>query len=86
MTHLKRFWNWLLGKTSVDEKVVETYHKVEIKVEEIVDNVKETVETVTEEVKDVKEAVKEIVKQSKYVVEATKGKKRQGRPKKTTKK
>ena len=31
---LKRFWNWLLGKTTVDEKVVETYHKVEDKVAE----------------------------------------------------
>jgi predicted DNA-binding protein YlxM (UPF0122 family) len=75
MTYLKRFWNWLLGKTSVDEKVVETYYKVEDKVE-----------TIAEEIKDVKEAVKEVVKQSKDVVEATKGKKRQGRPKKTTKK
>jgi len=33
---LKRAWNWLLNRTTIDEKVVETYNTVEDKVEEVV--------------------------------------------------
>ena len=83
---LKRFWNWLLGKTTVDEKVVETYHEVKEKVEDVVEDVKEAVEEVKtrakrvkQEAADVVEAAKEVVKQSKDVVDAAKGGKRKGR-------
>lgn len=69
---LKRFWNWLLGQTTIDEKI-----------EEKVDNakrtvvaVKERVEDVVEEVQDVIEAVQEasedIMEEVKDVVEAVK--------------
>ena len=73
MTYLKRFWNWLLSKTTVDEKIIKT-----------VEETKERIGTIKEEIQDVKAAAKEVVKQSKDVVEAAKGQKRQGLPKKKT--
>ena len=39
---LKRFWNWLLGQTTIDEKI-----------EEKVDNAKRTVNAVKARVEDV---------------------------------
>jgi len=62
MDTLKRFWNWLLGKTTIDEKVVE-----------VVEEVKDRVEAVKEQIKDVKEAVEEVIEEAKDVVEAAKG-------------
>ena len=50
MKYLKRFWNWLLGKTTIDEKI-------EAKVEDIVDEVKERVDRIKEEISDVKEII-----------------------------
>ena len=69
---LKRFWNWLLGQTTIDERI-----------EEKVDNAKRTIvatkakaKRVVEEVKDVIEAVEEaredIMDQVGDVVEAVK--------------
>jgi|TARA_R110001592_G_scaffold349209_1_gene644030 uncharacterized protein YoxC len=71
MKYLKRFWNWLLGKTTIDEKI-----------EAKIDEVKERVNRVKEEIADVKEAASEVIDQAKDVVDAVKGKKRRGRPKK----
>lgn len=51
---LKRFWNWLLGKTTVDEKIVERVERVK---EEIAD-VKKAIEVVAEQAADVAEAAK----------------------------
>jgi hypothetical protein len=54
MEYLKRFWNWLLSKTTLDEKV-------EAKVAEIKEEVTEVVEAakvVVEEAKDVVETIK----------------------------
>ncbi len=54
MEFLKKFWNWLLGQTTLDEKV-------EAKVAEIKEEVTEVVEAakvVVEEAKDVVETVK----------------------------
>ena len=65
---LKRFWNWLLGKTTIDEKIVEK-----------VEQVQERVERVKEEVKDVVAAAKEVAKQASDVAEAAAGKPRRGR-------
>lgn len=62
METLKRFWNWLLGKTTIDEKVVE-----------VVEEVKDRVEAVKEQIEDVKEAVEEVIEEAKDVVEAAKG-------------
>ena len=54
MEYLKRFWNWLLSKTTIDEQI-------EAKVAEIKEEVQDVVEAakvVAEEAKDVVEAVK----------------------------
>ena len=54
MEYLKRFWNWLLSKTTLDEKV-------EAKVAEIKEEVADVVEAakvVAEEAKDVVKTVK----------------------------
>jgi len=51
-------------------------------VEDAVEEVKERVDRVKEEITDVKKAVKEVANQAGDVVEAAKGKKRRGRPKK----
>ena len=56
MKHLKRFWNWLLGKTTIDEKI-------EAKVDEVVEEVKERVGRIKEEFSDVKEAISEVADQ-----------------------
>jgi predicted HAD superfamily Cof-like phosphohydrolase len=71
MKHLKRFWHWLLGKTTIDEKV-----------EEVIEEVLDRVEVIKEEIADVKEAASEVINQAGDVVDAAKGKKRRGRPKK----
>jgi hypothetical protein len=71
MEKLTQFWNWILGKTTLDEKAVEIY-----------DEVKDRAEEMAEEFKDVKKALKNVAVQSKDVISASKGKKRRGRPKK----
>ena len=35
MNTLKRFWNWLLGKTTIDEQIVDAYEDAKDKVEDI---------------------------------------------------
>jgi F0F1-type ATP synthase membrane subunit b/b' len=69
---IKGFIKWVFSKTTVDEKVVEV-------VEEVSDRVK----AVKKEVKDVKKALGDAVDESQDIVEAAKGKKRRGRPKKS---
>ena len=79
----KKTWNWLLGKTTVDEKVVEVVKEVK----EDIKIIRERAKRVAEEAKDVQAAVKEVVKQSKDVVDAARGGQRKGRksyPKKNT--
>jgi hypothetical protein len=71
MEKLTQFWNWLLGKTTLDEKAVEIY-----------DEVKDRAKEMADEFKDVKKALKNVAAQSKDVIDASKGKKRRGRPKK----
>ena len=54
MEFLKKFWNWLLGQTTLDEKI-------EAKVAEVKEEVADVVEAakvVVEETKDVVETVK----------------------------
>tara|TARA_R110000751_G_scaffold110180_1_gene207705 strand:+ start:1004 stop:1219 length:216 start_codon:yes stop_codon:yes gene_type:complete len=71
MGKFKEFWNWLLGKTTLDEKFIE-----------VIDEVKDRAKEMSSELKDVKKALKNVVAQSKDVIDASKGKKRRGRPKK----
>ncbi len=59
---LKRFWNWLLGKTTVDEKIVEKVHQIKVRAERI-----------EKEIEDVVVAVKEVGKQASDVAKAVKG-------------
>ena len=75
MKYLKKFWNWLLGKTTIDEKI-------EAKIDKVVEEVKERFDRIKEEIVDVKEAASEVISQSGDVVDAAKGQKRRGRPKK----
>lgn len=72
---LKKFWNWLLGQTTIDEKIVA---KVE-EVKKTVAVVEARVERVVEEAKDVVEAVKEVKVQAAHVADAATGKPRRGR-------
>ena len=61
MNALKRFWNWLLGKTTIDEKIVETYEDVKEEVQEKIEDVKEYVDNVVDEIEDVVEEAKDVV-------------------------
>jgi len=68
---LKRIWNWLLSKTTIDERVEETVDnakntitvarkkvkEVVKEVKDVVDAVEDAVENVKEELSDVKEAL-----------------------------
>lgn len=65
---LKRFWNWLLGKTTVDEKIVEKVQQIKVRAEKI-----------EKEIEEVVVAAKEVVKQASDVVKAAKGAPRQTR-------
>jgi hypothetical protein len=70
MEKLMQFWNWLRNKTTLDEKAVKVY-----------DEVKDRAKEMADEFKDVKKALKNVAAQSKDVIDASKGKKRRGRPK-----
>jgi len=59
---LKRFWNWLLSKTTVDEKIVEKVQQIKVRAARI-----------EKEIEDVVIAVKEVGKQASDVVKAVKG-------------
>lgn len=65
---LKRFWNWLLGKTTIDEKIVEKVQQIKVRAARI-----------EQEIDDVVVAAKEVVKQASDVVKAVKGAPRRGR-------
>jgi hypothetical protein len=54
MEFLKKFWNWLLSQTTIDEKVEVKVTKIKKEVTEV----KEAVGKVVEETKDVIVAVK----------------------------
>jgi divalent metal cation (Fe/Co/Zn/Cd) transporter len=54
MKFLKKFWNWLLGQTTIDEKIEAKVTEVKEKVAEV----KEAIEKVVEETKDVVVAIK----------------------------
>ena len=65
MNALKRFWNWLLGRTTIDEKIVKTYQDVKEEVQEKIEDVKEYVDNVVAETQDVVSAIKGKVTKSK---------------------
>ena len=66
MNYLKRFWNWLLGRTTVDEKVIEVIKEAKKGIVEI----KARTSKVVKEAKEVGVALKKVVEESKDVVKA----------------
>ena len=68
---LEKGWNFLLSKTTIDEKV-----------EAAIEEAEKRFEAVKAESKDVLKAVEEVAEQAADVADALKGKKRRGRPKK----
>ena len=65
---LRRFWNWLLGQTTIDEKIEEkvdnakrTINAVKDRVEDVVDEVKDVIEAVEEAREDIAEQVGDVV-------------------------
>jgi uncharacterized hydantoinase/oxoprolinase family protein len=55
---LRRFWNWLLGKTTIDEKI-----------EERVDNVKKTIVATKQKANNAIEELKDVFEAVEYAVE-----------------
>ena len=68
MNYLKRFWNWLLGRTTVDDKVIEVIKEAKKDIVEI----KARTSKVVKEAKEVGVAIKKVVKESKDVVDVIK--------------
>ena len=67
---VKRSWNWLLGKTTIDEKAAKT-----------VKEIKRRYKLTTTELKDVAKALKEVGNQLGDIDDAIAGKERKGRKK-----
>ena len=65
---VKDGWNWLLGKTTVDEKAIAT-----------VKEIKRRYKLTTEELRDVAKAIKEVGNQVGDIDNALKGEERKGR-------
>lgn len=68
METLKRFWNWLLGKTTIDEKIEEkvdnakrTIIAAKVKVNKVVEEVKDVIEAVEEAREDILDEVHDVV-------------------------
>ena len=65
---LKRFWNWLLGQTTIDEKIEEkvdnakrTINAVKARVEDVVEEVKDVIEAVEEAAEDIMDQVDDVI-------------------------
>ena len=65
---LKRFWNWLLGQTTIDEKIEEkvdnakrTITVVRKRVEKVVDEFEDVIEAVQEAKEDIMEQVDDVI-------------------------
>jgi hypothetical protein len=71
MNFLKRLWVKLWSKTEVDDKIIA-----------LAKEGKARVKRMGEELSDVGDSLKEVVNQAGDVVDAAKGKKRRGRPRK----
>ena len=69
---LKRFWNWLLGKTTIDERIEETVDNAKRTVIAVKDRVEDVVEEVQDVIEAVKEASEDIMEEVNDVVEAVK--------------
>ena len=60
---LKRAWNWILGRTIIDERV-----------EEVVEDVQETINDIKETIEEIKDEVEDVIEEAQDVVSVIKGK------------
>ena len=74
MEYLKRFWNWLLGQTTIDEKIEEKVDNAKRTVVAVKTKAKKRVVEVKEEIKEAVDAIEDAVEQVKDVFEAANGK------------
>lgn len=58
----KKIWNWLLSKTTIDETIIETAERVEIKVEKVKKEAAQAQKAVAEAVKQVEDVFEAAVK------------------------
>lgn len=77
---LQKGWNWITGRTKVDEQIAQTYFDLVVAIEDY----RSRIDRMKEELEDVKKATAEVKNQFKDVITASKTPtKRRGRPKKT---
>ena len=69
---LKRFWNWLLGKTTLDEQIEEKVDNAKRTIVATKKKVVKRVEEVKEEIAEAREAIEDAIEQVK-AVEAAQG-------------
>ena len=74
METLKRFWNWLLGQTTIDEKIEEKVDNTKRTVVAVKTKAKKRVAEVKEEIEEAVDAIEDVVEQVKDVFEAAQGK------------
>jgi uncharacterized protein YpuA (DUF1002 family) len=70
---LKRFWNWLLGQTTIDEQIEEKVDNAKRTIVATKKKVTKRVQEVKEEIAEAKDAIEDAIEQVKDVVEAAQG-------------
>lgn len=69
---LAQAWNWLLGRTTIDERIIETVDNAKRTVIAVKDRVEDVVEEVQDVIEAVKDASEDIMEEVNDVVEAVK--------------
>jgi len=69
---LAQAWNWLLGRTTIDERIIETVDNAKRTVVAVKDRVEDVVEEVQDVIEAVKDASEDVMEEVKDVVEAVK--------------
>ena len=69
---LAQAWNWLLGRTTIDERVIETVDNAKRTVIAVKDRVEDVVEEIQDVIEAVKDASEDILEEVNDVVEAVK--------------
>ena len=70
---LAQAWNWLLGRTTIDEKIIETVDNAKRTVIAVKDRVEDVVEEVQDVIEAVKEASEDVIEEVNDVAEALRG-------------
>lgn len=74
---LKRLWSYLLGKTTVDDRIqekVDNLRRTIVVVKEEIEDVKDAVEDAVEDAKDFAESAERVVDEALDVLDAVQGK------------